>query len=191
MLSEIVVTEIPVLRTSRLVLRPLAPGDAHPLFDLYSSPRVMAHNIFPPFTRFYEAEDLLKYHALLFESQRGLRWAIAQPDSSSLIGTCGYHNWHTGRSEAELSYELSPACWHQGLMSEALPPVLEFGWKKMNLASIRARVLPDNLVSIHLLEKFGFHPLSATEAKEPRVQNGREVRWYGLSASVQATLTLL
>jgi [ribosomal protein S5]-alanine N-acetyltransferase len=189
MISEMVVTEIPVLRTSRLVLRPLAPRDAHPLFDLYSSPRVMAHNIFPPFTRFYEAEDLLKYHALLFESQRGLRWAMAQPDSGSLIGTCGYHNWHTGRGEAELSYELSPDYWCQGLMSEALSPVLEFGWKKMNLTSIRARVLPGNQGSIHLLQKFGFAALSAAEVKEPRLQNGREVHWYALSAPVAPTLT--
>ncbi len=179
-----VLTEIPLLRTSRLILRPFVPADAYPLFDLYSSPRVMANNIFPPFTRFYEAEDLMKYHALLFESQRGLRWAIAQPESGSLIGTCGYHNWHCERGEAELSYELSPDYWRQGLMSEALPPVLEFGLKMMNLASIRARVLPNNLVSIRLLEKFGFVPLNAVEAKELRIQNGREVCWYALSASV-------
>jgi ribosomal-protein-alanine N-acetyltransferase len=183
MTSEIVLTEIPVLRTARLLLRPFAPEDAHPIFGLYSSPRVMAWNIFPPFKRLYEAEDLIAYHALLFESQRGIRWAIAQPEDRMLIGTCGYHNWRQPLREAELSYELSPDYWNQGLMSETLAAVIGFGRKEMKLSRILAKVLKENAASIHLLEKFNFQFNAEYDGREPRIQNGREVCWYELKVS--------
>ncbi|MFN7947582.1 MAG: GNAT family N-acetyltransferase [Blastocatellia bacterium] len=180
MTSEIVLTEIPVIRTARLLLRPFAPEDLHPVFGLYSSPRVMAYNIFPPFRRLYEAQDLLSYHALLFETHRGIRWAIARPEDRMLIGTCGYHNWHQARREAELSYELAPDYWGRGLMSEALAPVLDFGLGKMKLDSILAKVIRENAVSVRLLEKFGFVFAEGLNGREPKIQNGREVCWYAL-----------
>lgn len=180
MTSEIVLTEIPVMCTARLLLRPFAPEDLQAVFGLYSSPRVMAYNIFPPFRQLYEAEDLLAYHALLFETHRGIRWAIARPEDRLLIGTCGYHNWQQARREAELSYELLPDYWGRGLMSEALAPVLEFGLREMNLASILAKVIRENVVSVRLLEKFGFVFAEGLNGREPRIQSGREVCWYEL-----------
>lgn len=178
MSEEVILHEIPLLRTPRVLLRPFVPEDAHPLFELYSSPVVMAWNVFPPFKRLYEAEDLLKYHALLFASRRGIRWAIALPETSTLIGTCGYHNWQPQDREAELSYELSPDYWRQGLMTESLRPALAFGLTKMKLQRIRAKVMRNNIASIRLLQKFGFQVDLNAAVPEPRIQQGREISWY-------------
>ncbi|HZS08224.1 MAG TPA: GNAT family N-acetyltransferase [Blastocatellia bacterium] len=180
------------MRTPRLWLRPFAPEDVYPVFDLYSSPRVMSYNVFPPFTRIEEASELLDFHAVLFATQRGIRWAITRPEDQELIGTCGYHNWRQRCREAELSYELSPDYWGRGLMSEALSSVIDFGLREMNLTCIRAKVMRQNTASIRLLEKFGFRPAEGVNATELQIQQGREVCWYELKvpAGADSAVTL-
>jgi ribosomal-protein-alanine N-acetyltransferase len=74
-----------------------------------------------------------------------------------LAGTIGYHCWATGEdSKAEIGFDLSSAYWGQGLMSEAVTPVLQFGFEGMGLKLIEATVDPANERSLRLVSKLGF-----------------------------------
>ena len=51
---------------------------------------------------------------------------------------------------------ISPACWRQGITSEAMSAVLTYGFTELDLHRIEADVAPDNIRSKNLLLKLGF-----------------------------------
>ena len=62
---------------------------------------------------------------------------------------------------------------HQGcgIMKEAIPPVLDFGFTNLKLHSVEATVSPENIPSIKLLEKNSF--IREAYFKENQYYNGR------------------
>src|SRR5690606_31339243 len=88
-------------------------------------------------------------------SRNRLRWAIRLQDDLNFIGSIGFR-YIFNNAEAEIGFELHPKMHRQGIMSEALEGVCEYGFKKLNLRQISAEVLEDNIASIKLLEKSAF-----------------------------------
>lgn len=82
--------------------------------------------------------------------------------------TAGYHLWQVTKeiSKAEIGYDLAKASWGKGLMSEALIPIIEFGFTTMKLDFIEATVDPANVKSITLLKRFGFERDREVKNKE-------------------------
>ena len=56
----------------------------------------------------------------------------------------------------EIGYELAKAHWRQGIMTEALFAVIEFGFQAIALNRIEAMVMLENTASFKLLQKLGF-----------------------------------
>lgn len=77
-------------------------------------------------------------------------------DSNNLIGACGYHTWYPQHARAEIGYHLAEGYRGIGLMSEAMPDILQFGFTEMELNRIEAQIEPHNLPSIRLIRKMGF-----------------------------------
>lgn len=77
-------------------------------------------------------------------------------DSNNLIGACGYHTWYPQHERAEIGYHLAEGYRGIGLMSEAMPDILKFGFTEMELNRIEAQIEPHNLPSIRLIRKMGF-----------------------------------
>lgn len=77
-------------------------------------------------------------------------------DSNNLIGACGYHTWYPQHERAEIGYHLAESYRGIGLMSEAMPDILKFGFTEMELNRIEAQIEPHNLPSIRLIRKMGF-----------------------------------
>jgi ribosomal-protein-alanine N-acetyltransferase len=74
-----------------------------------------------------------------------------------LAGTCGFHCWDSGPAgKAEIGFDLSEAYWGQGLMTEAVVPVLQVGFEQMGLQMIEATVDPANGRSKEMLNRLGF-----------------------------------
>jgi ribosomal-protein-alanine N-acetyltransferase len=57
---------------------------------------------------------------------------------------------------AEIGYDLEKASWKQGIMTEALRAMLQYGFGQMGLNRVEALVYVENEASIHLLERLGF-----------------------------------
>ncbi|NIW38715.1 MAG: GNAT family N-acetyltransferase, partial [Gemmatimonadetes bacterium] len=60
------------------------------------------------------------------------------------------------RRQAEIGYDLAHRHWGRGLMTEALRPMLRFGFEEMDLHRIEAGVTVGNEASARVLEKLGF-----------------------------------
>lgn len=99
------------------------------------------------------------------KSQKGYRthrisfqfFQLIDKASGKIIGGCGFHNWHDEHKRAEIGYNLKYDSFKRlGLMTEALPPIIDYGLKKMQLNRMEAFTRPDNVPSVRLLTKFGF-----------------------------------
>ena len=91
-----------------------------------------------------------------FEENKGIRWGIINKADNKLIGTLGIYDWDKTARRAEIGYDLEPAYWQQGLMTEALCVVLKYGFEKMKLNRIQALIDSKNARSMKLVRRLGF-----------------------------------
>lgn len=147
----------PRLETDRFVLREITQDDAGSLFEIFSNPDVIEYWSHPPYESIDQARDLIERIRAGVASGEGVEWGITpRDDERRLLGKCGFHRWHKRHYRAEIGYSLGRSSWGQGIMKEALPRILSFGFKAMRLHSIEAQVDPGNARSIRTLERLGF-----------------------------------
>ncbi len=139
------------LRTRRLLLRPLESTDAPGLLGIYGQPEV---------TRHYELDtlgDLLQAQRVLdFFLKHHDRFALLDPQSLRMIGTCGLFFWDQTTNMASFGYDMSADCWGRGLMREAATAVLAYGFACKQLNRVNALTAMDNQRSIRVLQALGF-----------------------------------
>jgi ribosomal-protein-alanine N-acetyltransferase len=145
----------PQLETKRLVLREMQPDDAEALFRVLSDEEVMRYYDRLPFTNVEESFQAIGRHRQRFEQNEAIRWGITLKGENVVIGNCGFF-WEVQNYLAELAYVLSRAYWRQGIMTEALQALLQFGFDTKNLNRIEAEVAVDNIASARTLQKLGF-----------------------------------
>ncbi|PTT30341.1 N-acetyltransferase [Chryseobacterium sp. HMWF028] len=90
-------------------------------------------------------------------------FGISLKDQPNLIGTICLWNFSEDRKIAEVGYELLPEYHRQGIMSEALKAVLDFGFKELHLEKIIAITNKFNENSKGLLVKHDFILLEGKE----------------------------
>ncbi len=150
-------TEFPTLSTQRFILRKATTKDASDLLELYSNEEVVKYLPFTPFQSEEDAINELNWYDKIFKEQTGLRWVIEELDSKKVIGTCGFLNFEKAHNRIEIGYDLTPKYWGKGVMKEALTCIIHFAFKTMNINKIEAKVEPQNISSIKLLEKLDFY----------------------------------
>ncbi|MGI9665592.1 MAG: GNAT family N-acetyltransferase [Acidimicrobiia bacterium] len=159
MTEEFAFEEMPRLETKRLVLRRFdTRADIDALFDLFADPEVARYTDTGPFSERADAVEVAEWIDQIFAERVGMRWAITiGGKEGSLVGTAGFNHWDAHNSLAEIGYDLARDHWGQGLMTEALEAIVEFGFEAMNLNRIEADVTVGNDASIAVLEKLGFN----------------------------------
>ncbi|MBI9045932.1 MAG: GNAT family N-acetyltransferase [Anaerolineaceae bacterium] len=144
------------LQTERLILRQLTMEDIDFVFQHFHDHSVNQYLMDePPVADVAQAQEIIEFY-LEPEGKTHNRWGIVRKTDNLLIGTCGYHKWSQAYCRAEIGYDLSPAFWGQGYMSEALRAVIHNGFERMGLNRIDALVYIKNDPSLQLLKKLGF-----------------------------------
>lgn len=154
--------EYPTIDTERLHLRLLTLQDAEEVRRHFADEEITRFMDIDPCKDVKEAEEIIRYHL----DDAGCRWGIYDQTSRSFMGTCGYHYLRTSDGEfvAEIGFDLAKDSWGRGYMTEAMQAVIRFGFETMKLTMIDATVEPDNVRSIHLMEKLGFVKASELQA---------------------------
>jgi [ribosomal protein S5]-alanine N-acetyltransferase len=150
------ISPFPELTTKRLVLREINTADA-PLIHEMRSDNVT--NALIDRENSGGIEDALLFISRIknnVERNESIYWVICFKNTSGLIGTICYWNFDLLAETAEIGYELLAGFRNQGIMSEVLPRVIQFGFEEMKLKSITAFTSEQNTSSVKLLEKFGF-----------------------------------
>ena len=68
----------------------------------------------------------------------------------------GFNAWFEKKRVGDLGYELERPYWNQGIMTEALTPIVSYGFEQIGLVQQRAWVIPQNKASGKVLLKIGF-----------------------------------
>jgi RimJ/RimL family protein N-acetyltransferase len=148
-----------VLRTERLVLRPLEPADADLLWPATSDPRVSRYMAWETHTDPSQTGRFLESELVRRREGRGVTWGIFLDGAFcgivSLIALIRSHRALT-YNKAELAYWLSPAYQSRGIATEAAFSVLEFGFGEFGLHKIVVGHFTVNEVSERLIKRLGF-----------------------------------
>ncbi len=153
----------PILDTPRLRLRALTLDDTPAMHRLDADPRVAQYFGRPPSASRAAMHERVVALIDNTASERAGFWVLADRDTDALLGTACLWNWDREAAIADIGYLLDPARWGEGLMHEALVPVLEFGRTRMGLRRVEARVDPDNLASIRVLDRLEFRKIGKDE----------------------------
>lgn len=147
----------PELKTERLVLRQITTDDKPEIFFLRSNPDVLRYIDKEPAVSMEEAAEFIRQSKRNITANELIIWGIVlQENQSVIIGTICFWQLQPEHHRAEIGYVLHPGQWGKGLMSETMIAVIQYGFSRLNLHSIEARVNPVNQASISLLEKSGF-----------------------------------
>jgi ribosomal-protein-alanine N-acetyltransferase len=85
-------------------------------------------------------EDALDHIAMIdakIENSEGINWAITLKNDSKLIGIIGFRI-KPEHFRAEIGYMLLPAFSCNGIISEAINEVMNYGFNEMHLHSVEA-----------------------------------------------------
>ncbi len=155
--SNLNFTSLPIFTTERFILRKAQENDCHDLFDLYSNEQVTRYTPLTAFTSIDDAMDELNWYDTISKEQTGFRWVIEEAESKKVIGTCGFLNYEKEHNRIEIGYDLNQSYWGKGVMKEAISCIIPFAFFTMKINKIEAKVEPENLSSIRLLEKLNFY----------------------------------
>jgi ribosomal-protein-alanine N-acetyltransferase len=147
----------PQLETDRLVLRELTLDDAEFYFRHFNITEIVKGCCFPgPKSLEAAREEPELYCIKPFKENGGTRWGIVTKGNNELIGTCGFTHWWKNEHRGEIGYDLNPAYWRQGIMTEALHAILKYGFESMDLNKIQALIDSENVKSQKLVLRLGF-----------------------------------
>jgi ribosomal-protein-alanine N-acetyltransferase len=161
----------PNLATERLLFRQLTFEDANEIFRLRSDERVNRFLTRNQYKTLEEAGAFINIINRNINNNEAIYWVITFKNDNKLIGTICLWNIQPENYRAEIGYELNPDFWGKGIMKEAIPKIIAYGFETMNLHSIEADLDPGNAQSVMLLEKNGF--IKEGHFKESTFFNGK------------------
>ena len=90
------------------------------------------------------------------ETNEGINWAITLKDSPKMIGIIGHYRIKWEHYRSEIGYMLLPEYNGQGIITEAIQLIVDYGFNTMKMHSLEAIIDPENIASARVLEKNNF-----------------------------------
>jgi [ribosomal protein S5]-alanine N-acetyltransferase len=144
------------IETKRLLLRPIELNDAEDMYEYASNPENIGFVGFKPHESLDDTRaTILKLFLSKPEKRMPETWAIVLKDNQKMIGTIDFHTLNKRTFEGEVGYILNKDFWNQGLITEALKAVIDFGFKTWKLQRITAKCHPLNYASSKVMSKAG------------------------------------
>lgn len=149
-------THFPTLTTERFILRQIRESDAPALFQIFSDLIAMQYYGREPHQTIEDTRAFVQRMQGFYEQRSAIRWCVTLKEEDTVIGTCSFHRFDPGFHHVETGYDLNRAYWRQGIMTEAMTAVLNYGFTMLNFHRIEAIIDPQNIASKSLLLKLGF-----------------------------------
>lgn len=146
----------PTLTTSRLLLRPVADGDADALFAMHGSAHVLRHWDSPPWTDRARAGLFVERSRAMAEEGTGVRVVLERAADGAFLGWCALSRWNPDFRSAAIGYCLDAPAWGAGHATEAARALLGWAFGTLDLNRVQAECDTRNAASARVLEKLGF-----------------------------------
>ncbi|MBR9920256.1 MAG: GNAT family N-acetyltransferase [Bacteroidetes bacterium] len=145
-----------VLRTSRLLLRPVQHSDAEVLHHIWCLPEVRQFLWDDKQVEMDTVLNLLEINENLHRDKQYGLWLIYKAwDTREALGFTGL--WHFfEEKKPQLLYGLKGDSWKQGFATEAAERIVQYAFRKLDFEDLHAVTDPPNTASIQLLRRLGF-----------------------------------
>ena len=164
-----------MIQTERLILRKFTLEDVEPSYQMNLDPRVSEFTGDGGVQSRDVVHKRIKNDVLGDYAKYGFgRLAVCLKSTGEFIGFAGL-KYLDDMQEVDLGYRLAFDHWGKGLATEACKPLVEHGFKELNLNKIMALVIPENKASVRVLEKLGF------EFEKIILTEGIEAAYYVLN----------
>jgi len=137
-------------------LRKLKKSDAPSIYQNAKDFEIARYTTLPHPYKLKNAEDFIKITHQKIRKKKAFELGIELKETKEIIGMISLINLDYDNKNAEIGYWLGKKYWNKKIMKEAVNLILNFGFKKLKLVRIYARVMHPNISSAKLLEKSGF-----------------------------------
>ena len=166
-------TDIPTIRTERLLLRPWRMDDRAAFAAMNADPEVVRH-LRGPLTR--EESDAFADRIEECWAERGWGlWAVEVGGGAPFIGYVGL--WpaeHVTGDPCEVGWRLAHEHWGRGYAPEAAREALRFGFDVVGLDHIVSFTIPANRASWRVMEKIGLRRVEGGDFDHPGVDTATQ-----------------
>lgn len=159
----------PLLRTSRLVLRPISVDDDRVLFKLRSDPETNRYLDRLPAHTIEQVRDFIQGVDDRARRNESVYWAIELPEQRAIAGTICLFAFSVADEACEIGFELLPSAQGRGVMTEAVGAVLDYAFRHLGILTLTAVAHRENARSIRLLEIRGFVPDERVVTEDPHL----------------------
>lgn len=178
----ITVMPVPVLETARLRLRCVEERDAAPLAGMMTeriSARLASWPI--PYTEPMAEERIQGLRGAALEG-RCLPFIVERKGDGAVCGWISIARAPGDPEVALVTYWLGERHQNRGLMREAVPAVIEAGFRLLQVRRIRAAVQHDNEASLAIVQQLGMRPLGEGRIWCPARDREEPCLWFELPA---------
>jgi [ribosomal protein S5]-alanine N-acetyltransferase len=152
-----------LLRTERLVLRPVTAGDHAALLAHWTQPDVRRFLFDGAALSAAEVAETIEESIGDFAARGFGIWLIELGSAAGLVGTAAALVGTAGLrplgdTGLEIFYSLAPGAWGHGYATEAARAVVEYGLGPLGLPEVLAEVDEGNAASVAVVRRLGMTP---------------------------------
>jgi len=176
------VTEVPELRTARLLLRAWRDEDLEPFAAMNADPAVREHFPGGPMAR-GESDALVERFQARWREDGHAPWAVERLADGVSIGFIGLLTVHFEAHftpALEVGWRLARDAWGNGFATEGGQASLRWGFETLGLEEIVSFTTPGNARSRAVMERLGMTRDADDDFEHPRIAPGDPLRRHVL-----------
>jgi ribosomal-protein-alanine N-acetyltransferase len=164
--------KFPILGTDRLYLRQFNDTDLDNVFNGLSHPDVIQY-YGVSFRSLEATKEQMLWFSNLEKNATGIWWAICAKGDGKFLGAGGLNDLDRENKKAEIGFWLLPENWGRGIMTEAIPLILNHAFNNLGLHRVEGFVETENENCIKALLKLKFKHEGTM--KDCEVKNGKMI----------------
>ena len=162
--------EFPIIKTKRLLLRQFIASDLENVYKGLSDPEIIKY-YGVSYKTLEDTKAQMQFFVDLEKEGTGIWWAVCSLDNKTFYGAGGLNSLNKVHKKAEIGFWLLTEFWGQGIMTEVMPIICNYGFDNLELHRIEGLVETDNLNCKNVMKKLDFK-LEGT-MKDCEVKNGK------------------
>ena len=162
--------DFPIIKTERLLLRQFIASDLENVYKGLSDPEIIKY-YGVSYKTLEDTKAQMQFFVDLEKEGTGIWWAVCSLDNKTFYGAGGLNSLNKVHKKAEIGFWLLTEFWGQGIMTEVMPIICNYGFDNLELHRIEGLVETDNLNCKNAMKKLDFK-LEGT-MKDCEVKNGK------------------
>ncbi len=168
------------LEGERVQLRRIEKSDGKRLGSILSDLQTIDCATFDMDHSYFGSKRMLN-QILSRELEQFIHFGIWLRKVDELIGLISFQHWSKVHAKATLGYMLDCNYWNQGLSTEAVRILLEFGFGELDLQQVEGRCYKNNVASEKVMTKNGFTWVRTLPVRYGAVGLSSEINVFCLS----------